>query len=125
MRFFLSFWSAALWLGAIAIMPQPGLPQSYPDHPITLVVPYPAGGGNDVLARLVAEKMSKATRAIHRGREPRRRRRHHRDAASRQEPARWLHATDRHQLARHQPVALSECRLRSAQGFCPNRPDRV
>jgi len=41
-------------------MPQPGLAQSYPDHPITLVVPYPAGGGNDVLARLVAERMAKA-----------------------------------------------------------------
>jgi tripartite-type tricarboxylate transporter receptor subunit TctC len=36
------------------------LAQSYPDHPITLVVPYAAGGGNDVLARLVAERMSKS-----------------------------------------------------------------
>jgi tripartite-type tricarboxylate transporter receptor subunit TctC len=34
--------------------------QNYPDHPITLVVPYAAGGGNDVLARLVAERMSKS-----------------------------------------------------------------
>ena len=33
--------------------------QTYPDRPITLVVPYPAGGGNDVLGRLVAERMSK------------------------------------------------------------------
>jgi tripartite-type tricarboxylate transporter receptor subunit TctC len=30
----------------------------YPVRPILLVVPYPAGGGNDVLARLVAAKMS-------------------------------------------------------------------
>jgi tripartite-type tricarboxylate transporter receptor subunit TctC len=30
----------------------------YPSRPILLVVPYPAGGGNDVLARLVAAKMS-------------------------------------------------------------------
>ena len=33
--------------------------QTYPDRPITLVVPYPAGGGNDVLGRLVAERMGK------------------------------------------------------------------
>ncbi len=30
----------------------------YPAHPITLVVPYAAGGGNDVIARIVAERMS-------------------------------------------------------------------
>src|SRR5215468_6033145 len=31
----------------------------YPDHPITLIVPYAAGGGNDVLARAVADPMAK------------------------------------------------------------------
>ena len=30
----------------------------YPTHAITLVVPYAAGGGNDVIARIVAERMS-------------------------------------------------------------------
>ena len=34
--------------------------QDYPSRPITLVVPYPAGGGNDLIARVVAEKMSAA-----------------------------------------------------------------
>jgi tripartite-type tricarboxylate transporter receptor subunit TctC len=33
--------------------------QEYPTRTITLVVPYAAGGGNDVMARTVAEKMSK------------------------------------------------------------------
>jgi tripartite-type tricarboxylate transporter receptor subunit TctC len=32
----------------------------YPTHPITLIVPYAPGGGNDVLARGVAEPMGKA-----------------------------------------------------------------
>jgi tripartite-type tricarboxylate transporter receptor subunit TctC len=48
----LVFLESMIWTGAQA--------QSYPDHPITLVVPYAAGGGNDVLARLVAERMSKS-----------------------------------------------------------------
>jgi len=34
--------------------------QDYPARPITLVVPYAAGGGNDVMARIVAEKMSRS-----------------------------------------------------------------
>jgi len=33
--------------------------QDYPSRPITLVVPYAAGGGNDVMARIVADKMSR------------------------------------------------------------------
>jgi tripartite-type tricarboxylate transporter receptor subunit TctC len=33
--------------------------QDYPIRPITLVVPYAAGGGNDAMARIVADKMSK------------------------------------------------------------------
>jgi tripartite-type tricarboxylate transporter receptor subunit TctC len=41
-------------------LPQQAAAQTYPDRPITLVVPYPAGGGNDVLARIVAEKMAKS-----------------------------------------------------------------
>jgi tripartite-type tricarboxylate transporter receptor subunit TctC len=32
--------------------------QDYPNRTITLIVPYPAGGGVDVLARIIAEKLS-------------------------------------------------------------------
>ena len=39
---------------------QPASAQDWqPSRPVTLVVPFPAGGGNDALARLVAERMSK------------------------------------------------------------------
>src|SRR5262245_61848471 len=34
--------------------------ESYPDRPITLVVPYAAGGSSDVLARLLGERLSKS-----------------------------------------------------------------
>jgi len=34
--------------------------QPYPDRPITVIVPYAAGGSSDVLARLLGERLSKA-----------------------------------------------------------------
>jgi tripartite-type tricarboxylate transporter receptor subunit TctC len=49
----------ALGLGLLAMVGMASA-QGFPDRPITLVVPYPAGGGNDVLGRLVAERMGKA-----------------------------------------------------------------
>jgi tripartite-type tricarboxylate transporter receptor subunit TctC len=38
----------------------PAAAQAYPSRPVTLVIPFPPGGGNDALGRMVADKMSRA-----------------------------------------------------------------
>ena len=54
-----------LTLPALAILaatigaPAAAAAQDYPSRPITLIVPYAAGGGNDVMARAAADKMSR------------------------------------------------------------------
>lgn len=55
MRSILRFSLAAL---ALVIAAPAAFSQPYPNKPIRLIVPYPAGGATDVVARLVAERMS-------------------------------------------------------------------
>jgi len=43
----------------LCLVPTLALAQSYPDRPITIVVPFAAGGPTDTVTRLVAEAMSK------------------------------------------------------------------
>jgi tripartite-type tricarboxylate transporter receptor subunit TctC len=50
--------AAIVAFGALMGMQDRAAAADYPTRPITLIVPYPAGGGNDVIARLVAAKMS-------------------------------------------------------------------
>src|SRR2546422_9548398 len=54
-RIFLST-VAAIGLGLDAV--GPATAQSYPDKPIKLIVPFPAGGTVDVIARLVGQPLA-------------------------------------------------------------------
>jgi tripartite-type tricarboxylate transporter receptor subunit TctC len=49
--------SASLWLGLMAGSGAAGA-QGYPTHPIRMVVPFSAGGGSDVIGRIVGQKLS-------------------------------------------------------------------
>ncbi|MBV9556445.1 MAG: tripartite tricarboxylate transporter substrate binding protein [Pseudolabrys sp.] len=45
-------------LVALLVWAVPARAQNYPTHPITLIVPFAAGGSSSIVARIIAEKMS-------------------------------------------------------------------
>src|SRR3954466_12247387 len=49
--------SVAAMLIALAMYSAPASAQSYPTRAVTIVVPFAAGGGSDLVARLVAQKL--------------------------------------------------------------------
>ncbi|MCW5621606.1 MAG: tripartite tricarboxylate transporter substrate binding protein [Burkholderiales bacterium] len=54
-----SRWSARLFFALLALAAACAQAQTYPDKPIKLVVPFPAGGTTDIVGRIVAEHASR------------------------------------------------------------------
>ena len=50
-RYLLAVCAAVLFCGAAAA-------QDYPSRPVKIIVPFPAGGSNDIIARIVAQKLA-------------------------------------------------------------------
>ena len=93
--------------------------QEYPTKPITLIVPWPAGGSTDISMRAIADSASKIARPADRDRQQGRRRRHgrpgHHGGGSQ---ARRLHhrADPDHRVP---PAADAGSLLGSGQGLLP------
>ena len=71
--------TAAFSAVALAIaLGGPAAAQKYPERPITLIVPWAAGGGADLVSRILAAGLEKEIRAARQRRQPHRRQRRHR-----------------------------------------------
>src|SRR5262245_24619597 len=59
-RFSVQTWPRACALLAAILSTSPATAQDsgYPAHAVRMVVPFPAGGGTDVIGRLIAQKLS-------------------------------------------------------------------
>lgn len=53
-----ALWVGVLGLSALAPVCAQTPPMQYPDRPLRLIVPFPPGGGNDILARTVGQRLS-------------------------------------------------------------------
>jgi tripartite-type tricarboxylate transporter receptor subunit TctC len=54
-----SVWAPLLAVTSLALFGQHSYAQNYPTRDVTVVVPYAAGGGTDILARLIGQKLEK------------------------------------------------------------------
>ena len=108
-----------LGLCAALLLGGPAIAQTYPNKPIRLVVGYSAGGGNDLIARIVAAKLQeKLGQPIVVDNKP--------GAQSivaaelvAKAAARRLHAAGGAERADdHQSRRLCQAALRTGQGFC-------
>ena len=99
-------------LAAILTVASGASAQDWPTRPVTLVVPFAAGGPIDVVARIISPRLSRAARPAGGGRQRPRRRRHGGREPGREGRARRLHVPARQPGDPHlQPVDLQEAAL--------------
>src|ERR1700722_19331651 len=58
MRFASAFAAAAV--AVCVVVAGPASAQQYPNHPITMIVPFPPGGATDAIARIIQDPLQKA-----------------------------------------------------------------
>ena len=70
----------AIWAGAAVAQEA----SSFPTRPIRIIVPFPAGGPSDIVARVIGQKMSEDSGPAGGDREPARRQHAHRRPGGRE-----------------------------------------
>ena len=55
---------AMLAAGAAFVSPAPALAQGYPAKPVRVIVPFPAGGGTDIQARVIFKELNEQLKQI-------------------------------------------------------------
>ena len=123
-RQFLQFSAAAAAGLAAPQLAAPGAAwaQAYPTRPVRIIVPFGARRPDRHPCPVHRARADREPRTQFPGREHRRRLEQYRHRASRKGGAGRLHDPDHGQQPRHQPVAVREGRVRSLQGFRPDRP---
>ena len=53
-----TFFASAMWLCGLPLLPAAA--QTYPNRAVSIVVPYPAGGSVDGVARIIAQKLNES-----------------------------------------------------------------
>ena len=115
-----------LLFGAIAVAccasaaAGPATAQAYPNRPIRLIVPSPAGGSRDAAARLVGEHVSRAFGQQVVVEKQIRCQRQHRHRGRRQERSGRLHGSG-HIRSRGERAACLQVERQSYEGFDPGR----
>jgi tripartite-type tricarboxylate transporter receptor subunit TctC len=51
-------WGALATGLSLLLLPTSAVAQNFPDHPVRLIVPFPAGGPNDIIARVIGQRMA-------------------------------------------------------------------
>ena len=97
---------------SLAVFWGPADAQDYPNKPIKFIVPYPPGGGTDVIARILQEPLAAELGPADHHRQPRRRRRQCRHRPRRQGAGRRLHDPVHAVVAHDQSEALREAAVR-------------
>ena len=119
------FLRLAAGIAALPALPRIASAETYPTRPVHLIVPVPAGGTFDIVARLVAQVAVGADRPADRHREPRRRRHQYRHGRGGACDPRRLHAAARRLPGRDQRHALHQSRFQLRARYRAGRQHRA